>query len=40
MEDESLKLKKARQAMNDALGLKESNSITPEPKLKNKKAKK
>lgn len=39
MEDESLKLKKARQAMNDALGLKESNSITPEPKLKTKKQK-
>lgn len=39
MEDESLKLKKARQKMNDALGLKESNSITPEPKLKTKKQK-
>ncbi len=39
MEDESLELKKARQKMNDALGLKESNSITPEPKLKTKKQK-
>ena len=39
MEDESLELKKSRQKMNDALGLKESNSITPEPKLKTKKQK-
>jgi len=34
--EESLELKKARLAMNDALGLKESNSIAPEPKLKSK----